>query len=49
MRKFISKDYQSVTEAKNGISSYMNLYNYDRPHQSLCYKTPPEVYFYTNS
>jgi putative transposase len=39
------KDYQSIIEAKNGIESYMNLYNNERPHQSLSYKTPSEIYF----
>lgn len=39
------KDYQSVREAREGISNYMKLYNQERPHQSLGYKTPAEVYF----
>ena len=39
------KDYQSVLEAKQGIKSYMGLYNQERPHQSLGYRTPEEVHF----
>jgi len=39
------KDYQSVPEAKQGINDYMTFYNQERPHQSLNYKTPAEVYF----
>ncbi|RLE06992.1 hypothetical protein DRJ00_08855 [Candidatus Aerophobetes bacterium] len=38
-------DYETVGEAKKGISSYMSFYNGERPHQSLNYKTPAEVYF----
>ena len=38
-------DYETVGEAKKGISSYMSFYNWERPHQSLDYKTPAEVYF----
>ena len=42
------KDYQSVPEAKQGINDYMTFYNQERPHQSLNYKIPAEVYFDTN-
>jgi putative transposase len=38
-------DYQSVAEARLGIKRYFQLYNYERPHQSLNYKTPAEVFF----
>ena len=38
-------DYQSVTEAINDLESYFMYYNTERPHQSLGYKTPAEVYF----
>jgi len=42
-------DYATVSEAKEGIGNYMDLYNQERPHQSLDYKTPAEVYFgYSN-
>ena len=38
-------DYNTVRDAKEGISRYMNFYNLGRPHQSLNYRTPAEVYF----
>jgi len=38
-------DYESVRDAKEGIKRYMSFYNWERPHQSLSYKTPAEVYF----
>jgi len=38
-------DYQTVRDARNGIEYYLNLYNNERPHQSLNYMTPYEVYF----
>lgn len=42
-------DYETVPDAKEGISRYMNFYNQERPHQSLDYKTPAEVYFGVNN
>jgi putative transposase len=39
------KDYQSVKALAAGLESYFRLYNYGRPHQSLAYATPAEVYF----
>jgi putative transposase len=39
------KDYQSVTALETGLESYFQFYNYGRPHQSLAYATPAEVYF----
>ena len=38
-------DYQTPREARQGISRYLDLYNNYRPHQSLNYLTPAEVYF----
>ncbi|APC07630.1 hypothetical protein MORE_17090 [Moorella thermoacetica] len=38
-------EYQSPREARQGISRYLEFYNYRRPHQSLRYKTPAEVYY----
>lgn len=38
-------DCNTVRDAKEGISRYMNFYNIERPHQFLDYKTPAEVYF----
>jgi len=39
------KDYTSPREARRGIKQYMECYNNERPHQSLKYRTPAEVYF----
>lgn len=38
------KDYQTVAEARNGLTEYFQFYNYERYHQSLDYKTPFAVY-----
>lgn len=38
------KDYQYPREARKGIREYMDFYNNERPHQSLGYKTPSQVY-----
>lgn len=37
--------YESALEATLGISKYFDFYNNERPHQSLKYNTPFEVYF----
>ena len=37
--------YGSVPEGRQGINSYFGFYNDSRPHQSLNYQTPAEVYF----
>jgi len=42
-------DYTTVSEARQGIGNYINFYNQERPHQSLNYKTPAEMYFYSNN
>ena len=39
------KDYETVPELDAGLHDYFELYNNDRPHQSLGYRTPAEVYF----
>lgn len=39
------KDYASPREARHHIANYWQFYNHRRPHQSLDYKTPAEVYF----
>jgi putative transposase len=39
------KDYHSVKALEAGLDRYFRLYNYGRPHQSLAYATPAEVYF----
>jgi putative transposase len=38
------KDYRTVSEVKQGIGAYFELYNLDRPHQSLDRQLPWEVY-----
>ena len=39
------KSYETVAEARAGITAFIKYYNEERPHQSLKYKTPYEVYF----
>ena len=36
--------YQNGTEARNGIASYLDFYNQERPHQALGYRTPGQVF-----
>lgn len=38
------KSYRTITEAHTGLTDYFQFYNTKRPHQSLEYKTPAEVY-----
>ena len=38
------KAYQTVAEARVGINPYLEFYNRQRPHQSLGYRTPAEMY-----
>jgi len=39
------KDYQTVSEAEQGLKAYFQFYNQDRLHQSLEYQTPAQVYY----
>jgi len=39
------KAYDSVKDAYENLKKYIDFYNYERPHQSLDYKTPAEIYF----
>lgn len=39
------KHYQTINEAREGLTQYFAFYNNKRPHQSLDYKTPAQVYF----
>jgi len=39
------KDYHTVVEAVENLHRYFKFYNQQRPHQSLDYRTPEEVYF----
>ena len=38
------KDYETVREASLAIGQYFNFFNFERPHQSLKYKTPSLLY-----
>ncbi len=38
------KEYEDVWEAEESLRKYFDFYNYRRPHQSLGYKTPFEIY-----
>lgn len=39
------KSYGNVEEARRNLSGYFGLYNQERPHQALAYRTPAEVHF----
>jgi len=36
--------YASVAEARTGIGAWLHFYNEERPHQSLGYRTPRQIY-----
>jgi len=38
-------DYQTPKQARSQLTAYFDFYNYQRPHQSLGYLTPAEIYF----
>lgn len=42
--KVYLNDWYQVEEAQIGLDEYFEFYNHERPHQSLCYQTPGEVY-----
>jgi putative transposase len=42
------KEYATVSALYIGLSDYFDLYNYERPHQSLDYCTPADVHFAVN-
>ena len=37
------RNYQTGSELRAGLSKYFQYYNYQRPHQSLGYRTPARV------
>ena len=39
------KEYATVSVLEIGLTHYFDLYNYERPHQTLGYATPAECYF----
>lgn len=38
-------DYSGPKEARERLTGYLSFYNHTRPHQSLNYQTPAELYF----
>jgi putative transposase len=38
------KEYERVIDLETGLTAYFQFYDEDRPHQSLDYRTPGEVY-----
>jgi putative transposase len=38
------RSYETQRDARRGLSRYLHYYNHERPHQSLGYRTPSEVY-----
>lgn len=38
------KQYESVSELRDGVARYFRFYNTERFHQSLDYRTPDEMY-----
>jgi len=41
--------YETVREVREALTSYFGFYNAGRPHQSLAYRTPDEMYFATDT
>jgi putative transposase len=41
------KAYQDGRDARIGLGKYFSFYNTERPHQTLGYKTPAEVFIST--
>lgn len=39
------RSYHAIRDAHPGLGDYFAFYNTERPHQSLGYRTPAEVYF----
>ncbi len=38
-------DYATTVESRSGLTDYFDFYDNSRPHQSLSYQTPAQVYF----
>jgi len=38
-------DYANQQEARQGLTHYLDFYDNQRPHQSLGYRTPAQLYF----
>ncbi len=43
--EFYLNSYQSARELRQAIAAYIEFYNHSRPHQSLGYQTPGELYW----
>lgn len=43
------KSYDSVGSARKQLGAFVEFYNYQRPHQSLDYKTPAQIYYGSES
>ncbi len=39
------KEYESMSEARKELGRFFEWYNGERPHQSLGYQTPDEMYY----
>lgn len=39
------KGYATIADVQTGLTEYFRFYNEERPHQSLDYQTPAQVYF----
>jgi len=35
---------ETVMQLEKGLAGYFTFYNHERPHQSLSYQTPAQVY-----
>jgi len=42
------KEYADIRDVKGCLKKYFDFYNTERPHQSLGYKTPEEIYYGSN-
>jgi hypothetical protein len=40
----VMEAYQNGSKARAGIGTYLDFYNQERPHQSLGYRTPGQVF-----
>ena len=43
------KEYATIPALETGLHDYFQLYNYERPHQSLAYRTPADVHLAVNT
>lgn len=43
--KLYLTEFTTPRQLRSSLNTYIGEYNYERPHQSLHYRTPAEVYF----